>query len=180
MPRDVRAWVKSVGEHHPDWSHIIWDEHMLSRIGIDVAELKNRYRSWASVTNLVRLNLLEKFGGVWLDVDMEALDSLDRLPIENYKAFVAEQDGGRKCNAVLGAERGSEWILWQLSHWDDFDQVDAASGVYLATAAPAEMVTVLPQHYVFPWMYDSPPEKRVPHRDSILCHHWLSSWTKPQ
>jgi mannosyltransferase OCH1-like enzyme len=176
MPRDVRAWVKSVGQHHPDWSHIVWTEAMLLELDINVRTLKEKYGSWASVTNWVRLALLMRFGGVWLDTDIEALDSLDRLPLENYKAFAAEQDGGRTCNAILAAEAYSPWILWQMQHFDDLDQKDAAQGVTLATAAPREGVTIVPQHYVFPWLYDSPPEKRVPHRDSILCHHWLGSW----
>jgi mannosyltransferase OCH1-like enzyme len=178
MPRDVRAWVKSVGAAHPEWSHIVWNEDMLFEIGINVRELKERYGSWASVTNWVRLILLQRFGGVWLDTDMEALDSLDRLPLDTYRAFAAEQDGGRVCNAVMASEPNGEWVNYQIRHFDDLDQKDAAGGVYMATLAPREMVTIIPTHYIYPWMYDSPHEKRVPHHDSILCHHWQGSWSK--
>lgn len=178
MPRDVRAWVKSVGDAHPDWSHIIWSEDMLVEIGINVRDLKVKYRSWASVTNLVRLILLQRFGGFWLDTDVEALDSLDRLPLDKYQALAAWQDGGRTCNAVIASEPNGEWIKYQIRHFDDLDQTDAASGVYLATLAPNNTLSMIPQHYVYPWLYDAPPDKRVPHKDSILCHHWLGSWSK--
>lgn len=176
MPKNVRQWVKSVGVHHPEWSHIIWNEPMLHEVGIEVADLKEEYGSWAAVTNYARLQLLLMFGGVYLDVDIEALDSLDRLPLNGYTAFIGEQDEGRLCNAAMGAEPKSPWIDWQLQHWGDFDQRDPASGVYLATAAPRDGLVVLPQHYFYPFLFDAAPADQVPHRDSILCHWWLKSW----
>jgi len=132
------------------------------------------------VTNILRLYLLNRFGGVWLDTDVEAIDTLERLPLDNYRAFAAEQDGGRICNAVMGADVGHQWIREQImrSYRGEFPIKDPASGVYVATAAPREGLTIIPQHYVYPWMYDSPPEKRVPHADSILVHHWQGSWNK--
>lgn len=178
MSRDIRSWVKSVGQHHPEWSHIVWNEPMLLAIGIDVAPLKAAMRNWACVTNLIRLGLLDRFGGWYFDTDIEALDSLDRLVMSDT-ALVAFQDGQRKCNAVMAAVPGHDWIKWQVDHFHEFDVRDGAAGVYVATASPHE-VGMIPQHYVYPWLYDSPPEVRVPHPDSILCHHWVGSWVRKE
>jgi mannosyltransferase OCH1-like enzyme len=178
MPKEVRQWVESVGRHHPGWSHIIWDEAMLRDIGIRADTKAASYGSYAAATNEIRLELLYRFGGVWLDTDMEALAPIDPLLFYQKDALAAFQDGGRVCNAFMGAKRGSDWIRWQLDNFNKFDSKDPASGVYLATAAPGEGLGLVPQQFVYPWLYDSPPDRRVPHRDSVLCHHWQGSWNK--
>lgn len=178
MGKDVAGWIRSVGKYHPDWSRIIWNEDMLRGIEINTGYLSREYGNWACVTNIIRLRLLDLFGGIYIDTDFEALDTLDRLPIENYEAFAAFQDGGRICNAIMGSEKGSPWIKWQREHFEDFDPKDGASGVYVATAAPREGLTIIPTHLVYPWLYDSPPETRIPHADSILVHHWKGSWVR--
>lgn len=178
MSKQIRNWIETIGGHHPGWSRIIWNDSMLFELGIDTAALKGDLESWAAVTNRVRLELLRRFGGCYCDVDVEALDSLERLPLDDYEAFGAEQDEGRVCNAVIAASVRHPWIEWQLAHWDDFDQRDPASGVYLATAAPRDGVTVLPQHYFYPWLYDAELDDQVVHRDTILIHRWLKSWGK--
>ena len=40
-------------------------------------------------------------------------------------------------------------------------------------------LTLVPQHIVYPYLYDAQPEARVAHPDSILVHLWHGSWNKP-
>lgn len=183
MGEKVRAWVASVGRHNPDWSHIVWNEAMLLVIGIDAKRLRAIFGNWASATNLIRLILLDKFGGVYLDTDFECLAGLQPFLSDDFGivARAAEQDGGRICNACLVARQDDPWIRWQLANFYHFPPNDAASGVYLATAAPQLLVYRLPQQWVYPWMYDTPPEQRrltAPLSDQFLIHHWEGSWTK--
>lgn len=176
LPADQSKFIRGVGSMNPEWSHIVWGATMLKGVGIDAYLLKDELKTWASVSNYVRLRLLLKFGGCYLDTDMEALRPLDT--IGDFDCFAAEQDHDRICNAFMGAAPSHPWIAWQLQHWSDFNQKDAAGGVYLATAAPRNLVRLIPQHLVYPWMYDSQPEKRVAHPESILIHHWAGSWNK--
>lgn len=175
MPPEIETWVGSLSTVNPGWSHIIWNEAMLHEVGINVAELKAELKSWASVTNYARLQLLLMFGGVYCDADVQAIYPLDRLPLDS-EVFIGEQDEGRLCNAVMGAQAKHSWVAWQLEHWGDYDQRDPASGVYLATAAPRDGLTVLPQHVFYPWLYDAAESDQVIHPESILVHRWLKSW----
>jgi hypothetical protein len=92
--------------------------------------------------------------------------------------LAAEQDGGRICNALMAATPNHPWVNWQLANRARYDQRDAASGVYLATDAPRDGLTLVPQRLVYPWLFDAQPEARVPHADSLLAHHWDGSWVK--
>ena len=177
----VRGYVATISRHNPTWSHIIWDKPMLLAAGLRLDTDFYPTGSFAAMTNKIRLEVLLLFGGVYLDTDFEALDSLDALLDQNGGALAAEQDGGRICNAFMAAPPQHPWVRWQWDNFAKFPPNDAASGVYLATAAPRTDLTLIPQEWVYPWLYDTPAEKRIPHRDSLLVHHWAGSWVqKPQ
>jgi Mannosyltransferase OCH1 and related enzymes len=169
--------LRSVGYQHEGWTRVIWDELMLEQLlNVRVSALKEELGTWASVSNKLRLEILFVCGGVYLDTDIEAVDTLEALPLGDMRNFAAEQDGGRICNAVMGAAPRSNWIKWQLDHWTDYDPRDAASGVYLATAAPRDELTVIAQRMVYPWLYDTPTAERKTYPETILVHHWKGSW----
>jgi mannosyltransferase OCH1-like enzyme len=179
MPVEIARHVETVARHHANgWSHIIWSERMLEvALGVNVPVLKEDLGTWASVTNYLRLDLLDAFGGVYLDCDIEAVGSLDGLL--GHSAFAAEQDPGRICNAVMAAEPAHPWIRWQIDHFPDFDQKDAASGVYLASAAPRDRLTVVPTEVFYPFLWDAAPDERLCREKTLLIHHWLKSWVSP-
>lgn len=177
MPADVAEMVATVRRHNPDWIHVVIGDDDLKALGLSADRLRAEFGTWAAASNFVRLLVLQKVGGVYLDVDCECLKPLDPL-LAMSDCLAAEQDGGRICNAVMGATPNHPWINWQLAHMGDFDRKDAASGVYLASAAPRELVTIIPQRLVYPWLWTDAPEKRVPHAESILEHRWAGSWVQ--
>jgi mannosyltransferase OCH1-like enzyme len=180
IPRVIhQVWVgrAPIPNQYAKWSEILramnpaWD-YRFHRVNDD--NLKERFFSPASQSNWVRLEVVKKWGGVYLDMDMEPLKPLDSLI--DHQAFAACQDGDRLCNAVFGAEPNHPWVNWQLGNIIG-DRHDAAWGVYTMSAAPREGVAIIPPHLVYPWHYDDPPHARKPHPESILVHHWAGSWT---
>lgn len=161
---------------HPDWDCRLWDDLTLMGEGVELGALFRLGWNTACISNFVRLILLKRYGGIYLDTDFEPFKPLDSLL--EYDAVAALQDGDRVCNAFMGASPRHPWINWQLDNYRLFETHDAASGVYLATAAPRDLITIVQQHLIYPWMYDDPPEKRVPHPESLVAHHWAGSWTK--
>ncbi len=171
------AWAKKLRMFNKDIEYRLWREDSMRELGLDLCALDGHLGNWASVSNYVRLVILSKIGGLYLDCDFECHGPLESL-FSAGSAIAARQPDSRICNAMLGTEPNHPWISWQLSHWDDFDQSDAASGVYLATAAPQDLVTLIPTDVVYPWAHDDPPEKRHPKANSLLSHHWAGSWVK--
>jgi mannosyltransferase OCH1-like enzyme len=178
LPDAEARMVETVGAMNPTFRHTLWDDRSLRSIGLDVEALMAKYElpNLACASSLLRLELLNRFGGIYADCDCECLKPLDSLL--DYSAFAAEQDGGRICNAVVGAEPGHSWVDWQLRHLGDFDIKDGAAWIYLMTAAPRDGLTIIPQHWVYPWLWMDAPEKRIPANDSLLQHLWSGSWTK--
>lgn len=177
MPDGVRFLVGGVAEKNATWQHLLWTDGLMAGLGVSVDRLRGEFGTWASASNFVRLLILQRHGGIYLDTDFECLKPIDPL-LGLGDCIAAEQDGGRICNAFMGCTPNHPWVNWQLAHLGNYDRKDAASGVYVATDAPRDGLTIVPQHWVYPWMYDSPPSARVPHPESLLAHLWHGSWNK--
>jgi mannosyltransferase OCH1-like enzyme len=171
LPEQYRHWHEALVTTNPDWLVVLWDDIRSHPIR-DMSELWGKYEKPACVSNRLRLDLLYRFGGLYLDMDFEPISPIGDT-FDGQGAVCAFQDGARICNAFLGAPPKHPWIKWQIDNFDTFDQKDPAAGVYLATAAPRNGVTVVSSHLVYPWMYDEPKGK-----GSVLAHHWHGSWTK--
>lgn len=179
MPPDIArmrdrliAMLEGLHQYH------IWHDDNIAELGLRSDRLREEFGTWAAASNFVRLIALQRHGGIYLDSDFEALKPL--APLFDFgDCIAAEQDRGRICNAFMGATPNHPWINWQLANIARYDRKDAASGVYLATDAPRDGLTLVPQHLVYPYLYDAQPEKRVVHPDSLLVHLWHGSWTKP-
>lgn len=181
MPMDVQRMCQTVrGAHHVAdwqgfWMYILWSDALLkSFLGIDTKAMAAEWGSWASVSNVVRLLLLQRFGGVWLDCDFICHKKIE--PIIEGDAGVSLQDRDRACNAFMYATPGHAWIERQLENIDRWKGHTAEWGVSNCTQAMRPDVHIVPAHLTYPYSYDSTPEKRVPHPDSFLEHTWKKNW----
>lgn len=177
MPADIERMRVALLARHHGWLHSLWTDENIGALGLNADRLKDEFGTWAAASNFVRLLVLQRHGGIYLDSDFESLKPLDPL-LEMGDCLAAEQDGGRICNAFMAARPNHPWINWQLANFGKYDRRDAASGVYVASDAPRELVAIVPQHWVYPYLYDWPAEKRVPHAESLLVHRWDGSWVK--
>lgn len=178
MPERLLNLCEGVRTMNPGWVYCRLGDDDLKPFGLRADRLKDEFGNWAAVSNFVRLLVLQRVGGVYLDTDFQALKPLDPL-LALGDCLAAEQDGGRICNAFMAATPNHPWVNWQLANRARYEQKDAASGVYLATDAPRDGLTIVPQHLVYPWLYTAPESERVPHVDSLLMHGWEGSWVKP-
>lgn len=164
---------------NPHWEVKLWHDDSLLGVGIDTEYMLKRFWSPASASNMIRLKLIQKYGGIYLDMDMEPLLPIDSVRQVYGHAFACDQGDGRLCNAAFGAPPDHPWINWQIEHGPgDCDPHDAAWGVYTMTKAPREMLYVVRTNAFFPYHYSEPEELRKPHPYTICEHKWHGSWTK--
>jgi mannosyltransferase OCH1-like enzyme len=175
MPNEFRQYDEEFCEMNPDYAHMRWEEAALADIGFDCYEAAKRFPKPAGVSNAARLFVLRKLGGFYFDWDFKSIKPLDRLNEEGY-ALAAKQRDGRICNAFLAASPYHQWICYQCDRVPEYEGIAPFWGVDLASRAPADGVTILDPNTVFPFMWDDPPEKRVPHKDTIAMHLWDASW----
>lgn len=99
----------------PDWEYKLWNED-----NYDIASaplyVRQAYevRKFAFVSDYVRLWALEKFGGVYMDVDFEVFKSYE--PLLPNKAFAGFEGCKRRAvmMGVCASEPHGQWICEQL------------------------------------------------------------------
>lgn len=158
-----------------DWGRFFWTENNLHELDLDYDFLLNLYQAPVHVAEIVRLEAVKQYGGVYLDCDVEVIKPLD--PLLQYKAFAAIQDGsGQVCNAVFGAEPNHPWIQWQLDNVDNYFKLNQPWSVTLMTQAPRKDVTLVPTDTFYPWLWTTPKAERKPTENTLAIHHWKGSW----
>ena len=115
-------------EHMLDWEYIRWDE---SNFDIAAAPLYVRQayeaRKYAFVSDYVRLWALEKFGGLYMDVDFMVYSPFDEL-MDKYAAFAGYEGSKRNpvMQGVIASEAHGAWVRDMLSTYRirEFIKVD--------------------------------------------------------
>lgn len=85
MPNEFKKYIKSWKKFCPDYKLILWNEsnYDLNKNSF-VSEAAKRGK-WAFVADYLRLDVLEEFGGIYLDTDVELVKKIDNFL--NYEAF---------------------------------------------------------------------------------------------
>jgi mannosyltransferase OCH1-like enzyme len=93
--RERETWLR----HHPAWEHRLWTEAELPA-DLELREAANLLRQPAERADILRLELLHRLGGVYVDADFECLKPID--PLLDADCFLGLLDSGRVSNAVIG------------------------------------------------------------------------------
>jgi mannosyltransferase OCH1-like enzyme len=100
-PGEFDRFRGSWREHHPGWELRLWDEDNLPG-DLRTSAIYERERQPVERADMLRLELLWRFGGVYLDLDMECLRPIDPL-VQDLDFFATEIKPGRVTNTVIGA-----------------------------------------------------------------------------
>jgi len=100
-------WMDSWVKKNPNFKHVIWDENKIKKMGLKNKKLYDRYITdgcpWGA-SDVVRAEILYKFGGVYLDADTECLESLEDAPFmeRDFFAVYSPNLPDRVANGIMG------------------------------------------------------------------------------
>lgn len=109
IPDKYKNWMESWKKFCPDYEIIEWNEN-----NYDVTKNKYMYdaykaKKWGFVPDYARLDIIYNYGGIYLDTDVELVDSLDELLYQ--KGFVGfESNRHVNFGSGFGAQRGNKTI----------------------------------------------------------------------
>ncbi len=137
MPTEIRSYMATWGRVMPEWKIERWDEERMdqwAKGGKWLNEMpryvKEAYeaKKYAFVSDYVRLLALKEMGGVYMDVDVEVVRSLDGLEELRVDGSGFRGDGflgfeENKFHAVgtcvIGSEKGSVWLDEQIAYYQN-------------------------------------------------------------
>ena len=193
MPKIAKKCIKSWKKYCPDFQIICWNED-----NFDFS--KNRYMleaykagKWAFVSDVVRLQVVYEFGGVYLDTDVELIKPIDDLiQTEGFMGF--DEKGIIATGLGFGAEKGNKIIGEFLKDYKDISFIKP-DGSYDLTPCPDRNTATLkrlgmdinntsqkflnmvflPEEYLCPMDYYS--GKKNITKNTYSIHHYSASWT---
>jgi mannosyltransferase OCH1-like enzyme len=152
----------------------LWTDHDLPT-GLRRSEVYERLRLPAERADILRLELLWRFGGVYVDTDFECLRPIDDLLVD-VEFFVGDLKPGRTNNAILGAVPEHPLVglaLDQLrpADWHGQDPKDGTGPHFIDRLIEPRRreVTIFPPDVFYP----STDEERA---QAYAIHHNARSW----
>lgn len=173
-----------------------WDETNYDVQAVPYMAAAYRDRKWAFVSDYARLDIVYRQGGIYLDVDVELVRSLDPL-LEDPAFCGVERPGIVNTGLVLAAERGNETIRLLRDAYHGYEFLDR-EGHFSSPPCPVlqtrelqafgltdnEDVQVVRGLKVYPKDYFSPVnlETFKVHRtaNTYAIHRYLGSWKSPK
>ncbi len=64
---------------HPDWEYRLWTDAELATLDFEMRDLFDASENYGEKSDILRCELLLKYGGVYVDTDFECLKSIDEL-----------------------------------------------------------------------------------------------------
>ncbi len=124
LPADAQACIESWKKYCPDYEIIEWNEKNSDLTSIPYVREAYRNKSWAFVSDYIRLKALYTQGGIYMDTDVEVLKNLDAF-LSSAGFFGFETDT-EISTGIMAAEPGNSFIYELLCEYDTihFQQTD--------------------------------------------------------
>lgn len=188
----IKKCIESWKKYNPDYLITEWNE---SNYDLDKYKfVREAYdaKKWAFVSDVVRLDILLHYGGIYLDTDVELIKPIDG--VRPYPAFFAMDKEGINTGIGCGAESGNRIIADLLRVYKDLDYdrtkplddftntnlnrpVFERYGLVLPVNEITEIqtgVVVYPKEYFDP--IDGPTTALLTTEHTIGIHHGTRSW----
>lgn len=107
-------WIDTWKQMHADYDIKIWDEKHIEKLTLknkkiyDEVENKKRFR-FNQKSDILRLEILYQYGGVYIDSDMICLKKIDPLLDDDF--FIFQEKKNLLSNSVIGASKHNHIIL---------------------------------------------------------------------
>jgi mannosyltransferase OCH1-like enzyme len=166
-------WRASWARHHPAWEQRLWVDDNLPP-DLRNPQVYERDRHPVERADILRLELLFRYGGVYLDADLECLKPIDPL-IDGLEFFGMDIKPGRVTNTVIGSVPGHPILDRALSEVTPQEPSARFDKTKSGPVFLDGVVKQFPPPTVFPraTFYPITPEE---HRDAYSIHHCARTW----
>lgn len=127
IPEREKAFIEKCKNLHPDWEYKFWRNEDIKEIilGYESFVKKiSRFQKPAYLTDFIRILVLYKYGGVYLDVDIELNQSLNKLNLsKDFIISIAPKVITRFQNCFIAASKNNEFLEYLCSLTKEGDNI---------------------------------------------------------
>ena len=192
-PQEFAEWCWETSKNHNvDWEHITHNDDSPDQWEI-FGKYLNMSPTFAYKSDLMRLELLYKYGGIYIDTDVEVIRSFDDLSEYHYP-FAAWESNYVIGSAVIGSPPKSQEVLDLITYCIGAIELESKDGKieyggHLRMFSPSVLtklwksnqdVLLLNPESFYPYHWN---EKHRRYEDfsinpnTYAVHHWNGSWS---
>ena len=115
----IKHCIESWKKYLPDYEIIEWNEDNFDININDFCKQAYDNKIWAYVSDVARLYVLYKYGGIYMDTDVEVYKPLDEFL--DQEGFIGFEDKHYLSTGTIGAEKGNPIIKYILESYNCMD-----------------------------------------------------------
>ncbi len=122
LPKTVRTCIESWKKYCPDFEIKQWGNEILAEIDNRYVSQALEYKKWAFVSDYIRLYVLYRYGGFYLDTDCEITASIDEFTKYSHVLGLEEYGNGvpqKIATSFWGCEKNDADIKALLDEYKD-------------------------------------------------------------
>lgn len=178
IPNTIQVTIDKNSKFFQDYEIKIWTEVNIPKLNTFAQRAYDK-KQWAFVSDYLRFKILEEFGGIYLDTDMEVLKPLDDLL---DSTFFSGWDRRNKFvyAGIIGASPNNSYISSILNKYDHIDNKSYPTSPEMMTICyekydQKDQLKILPSKYFYP-LLDGEKSTTISLKDAYTNHLWYESW----
>jgi len=209
LPERFKPLIESWQKNHPNWEYHLWDDEAVKEhqfISDKMRELFEKATNYGMKADILRVDLLYQYGGVYVDIDFRSLRPLDPLHHNHFCKFYAACLGqsGVVANGLIGSIPKHPLLTHLIMHFKKIktpqllsdDEIQQATGPNALTKTIHHFITfsnhnicIYPTNFFYPFPIEMrhnywdqtislESETSYLHPYTFAVHYWAASWTK--
>lgn len=105
MPDREKRFVSDARDINKSFEHVLWTDNNLPELPPKVKELSDYFshaENYALQADILRVFLVKKYGGIYVDVDMKPRKSMEEIELGNHDAILFYHDELSSPNTAFG------------------------------------------------------------------------------
>jgi len=197
FPQEYKEYQQSWIKNHPDWEYKLWTERDIEQFGLVNQHMYNTAKNYGEKSDIARLEILDRFGGLYIDTDFECLKPFDIFHhcCDFYTGCVS--DPHVVCfNGLIAAAPGHPILKRGMIDLENNarlhkDSIEKTGPGFFTRCILKEFFNesvgrcvLFPAPYFYPWpWYKRDRESCATRRkfikpESFAIHHWEVSWLR--
>lgn len=193
-PKNCQKLISDLKRMHPHWEYRLWTDDKID-FPLENKELFDQASNLGQKSDILRCEILKKYGGIYLDLDFYIVKPFDELLGCDFFCGIVYDQEPNLSNSILGSTPNNPLINDLLN----FDQgilsgnameiIDSTGPYHLTRAffkhlSTMNTIVALPNSYLYP--FPNFPKDRILggemnsyfQKETICCHLWHCSWIK--
>lgn len=190
-PKPPPSFMAKWKELNSEYEYILWDNERIKDFKIKNIYLYNLYSDheecWNARSDILRYEILEQYGGVYIDADCMPLRPLENRIVDNefFTCYINEKKrNNRLASGILGSIRGHVVLRRCISEIRKIRTIGSQQaweliGPCLFTKVASqylELIKVYPSYYFIPDFFDD--STRYKGNFQPFCYHYWGNTKK--